>query len=290
MFMKNLLFTDKEEKMTLSAAHLYLDKPGFGNSVNRDESVNYNEYMRSTLAAKDKIQMSGRLCCDIFESKERYLSDKCSASITLIPHKTDYCMIQDRGSNLELKATITNAFLTVGRTRLPRTKNTFNYKKYTLYNFIHPAKTKTFEQIVTSGKIPDFMIVFISSEAAQNGGKETNRLVFDHNNVEQVTMSKLSAIPSTTVMNLDFERDLYAAGYLSLFKDLKAKLDLDYESYDSGYTIYGFTPNKSTSNEIGETKISIRFRTDPPANLVISVLCIGEKTLRLNTHGAVVAQ
>jgi hypothetical protein len=122
------------------------------------------------------------------------------------------------------------------------------------------------------GQLPTRLILGFVSNAAYNGSINKNPFKFDHYNLNYLCILNGNQMIPSKPYQPDFEKDLYARSYLSLFTDLNRyhnspNVNINFEEYKGGYTLYAvdLTPDMASNeshssiNKSGNIAIDIKF-------------------------------
>ena len=110
------------------------------------------------------------------------------------------------------------------------------------------------------GQLPTRIILGFVSNQAYNGNTKKNPFKFSHYNLNYLTILNDGVMIPSKPFQPNFENDLYARCYLSLFTDLNRyhnyqNININYEEYKCGYTLYAvdLTPDLAAN----ESHVSI---------------------------------
>ena len=136
------------------------------------------------------------------------------------------------------------------------------------------------------GQLPTRIILGLVSNDAYNGNISKNPFLFNHYNLSYLCILNGNQTIPARAYQPNFEKDLYARSYLSLFTDLNRyhtspDININYSEYKNGYTLFAFdlTPDMASSdnhisvNRSGNIAIDLKFSSELPetVNLLMYV-------------------
>lgn len=294
-YIKSTVFSTEDEQHELESAQLYIDRPGLINTVALDVSKNKGEYLRadSTWDGKE-VEVYTPVMSDLLQT-DGYFPDNVSISIRLYPAKSECCVVAR--NPVQYKITITDATLYVPRCKLstPVPKNIeYETEFYKMLTYTHPSSSTHFSKMLdTSAKLPKKIAVMLIKEKQFNGNYSDSGFHFKHLNVSNITVqSNGHSFPNSSGLCPDFKARQYSDVYEALFSKLHAKnINFDYNTFDQGYTIFGFnlTPSGISDDEKksrqGSCVLDITFGKAPDENVVVLILLIYDARFRFDSRG-----
>ena len=132
------------------------------------------------------------------------------------------------------------------------------------------------------GQLPTRIILGFVSNQAYNGNSKKNPFNFSHYNVNYLTVLNDGVMLPSKPFQPNFDNDLYARCYFSLFTDLNRyhnfqNVPISYSEYNKGYTLYAIdlTPDLAASEshisipKTGNIALDIKFSTPLPETVTL---------------------
>ncbi|GBO29575.1 Uncharacterized protein F54H12.2 [Araneus ventricosus] len=145
------------------------------------------------------------------------------------------------------------------------------------------------------GQIPTCLILGFVSNAAYNGSVAKNPFKFHHYNLNYLSILDGSKMIPAIPFQPNFESNLYARSYLSLFTDLNRfhnsqNININYEEYKGGYSLYAvdLTPDlafgecHTSVNRIGNIAIDLKFALPLPETVSLIVYAQYRNTIEID--------
>ena len=247
---------------------------------NIPDGTNKGAYVRYQRTKKSNVfECIGRLHCEIFNQPKLILND-CSFTVRL--HLNDQKFYLMSGSDKRYTVVIDSAILFINHTKvsdsvreahelaLMKANAKYPVRQIQMKYFTRSAgRTDLSEQNLVTGTLPRKLIFGLVETGAFTGQLSKNPFNFFHFNVEAVVLRVNSQTVPYENFNLDFEKNLFCQGYISLlhgthrlYRDKGMYLTAD--EYSNGNTLYAFdlTPDQSNShfNLIREGTISLEIK------------------------------
>ena len=240
------------------------------------------------------VQLSGVRHADLMGIRS-YIPNGISLGLKLYPSASEFCLMSPNTSTRYL-VDITdcrllvqyveptkqllvehNEMLTKGPALLPFWRS--NVRCFTI-----PANMTTWGvDGIFSDQIPDTLTVGLVSTASYTGKLDKNPFNFQNFALSFLGFYVEGAPVNSTVLQPDFENDLYTEEYLSLFdeKNTPGRGSLiEWEDYKLGYALYRFRVMESVQRayakasacgRAGQSRLSLRF--DEPLPESVMVIC-----------------
>ncbi|GFR10292.1 uncharacterized protein F54H12.2 [Trichonephila clavata] len=145
------------------------------------------------------------------------------------------------------------------------------------------------------GQLPTRLILSFVSNEAYNGNLAKNPFKFHHYDLNYLSILDGSKMIPAIPYQPNFENDIYARSYLSLFTDLSRfhnsqNININYEEYKSGYTLYAIdlTPDLASGechtsiNRTGNIAIDVKFAKPLPETVSLIAYAQYRNTIEID--------
>ncbi|GFQ70901.1 uncharacterized protein F54H12.2 [Trichonephila clavata] len=145
------------------------------------------------------------------------------------------------------------------------------------------------------GQLPTRLILGFVSNEAYNGNFSKNPFNFQHYNLNYLSVLEGSKMIPSKPFQPNFDNNLYACSYLSLFTDLNRfhnsqNINITYGEYSKGYTLYAIdlTPDMAAGethmsiNRTGNIAIDIKFAVPLPETVSFIVYAEYRNTIEID--------
>lgn len=285
-----LLYPESAQINLLSAGLFYKDDIGKYEGLD-PTAANANDSLKqrwNRTKASSLFDLYGALHLDL-GTQPKLLINGVSVRIKLEKAKNAFSLLADTGS---FKLHIENASLFVRRceisgsilvghekalerslVQMPFTRT--EIKTFTLSTGL---KSVTIPNAV-NGPLPSRMILTMVSNSAFNGDLKKNPFHFKHYSLNHISLSENGVqIPATAYVP-NFEKNVYARNYMSLFTDLaKHDTNIKYDEYkDLCFYVFDLTQDFSASDPFsnvlrsGDLSVQLRFEKDLPETVTLLV-------------------
>jgi hypothetical protein len=206
------------------------------------------------LAGSKSREFMGPLYLDMF-SQSKYLLPGVNVRVKLTRSKNDFVLINS-GSKI-VKVVLEQAILYVRKVKVaPSVLEAHEHYLATSGNALYPLQqtemlTYTMAQGTRNhmqdnllrGQLPKLLIVGLVSNDAFNGNMKKDPLLFDHNNLNYVTLYRDGeSVPYTQPLQPDFDNGFVARSYLSMVQCL----EMFNSNLSNGITLKDFTSGGRT--------------------------------------------
>ena len=306
-YLRNFLFTSKQEQRALESAMFLKDNSFYVNHVLSDDKNPGGRVRRLIIQEEKSVVLYTPVNLDILQSGA-YIPDNTGFTLKFYPAKSDKCLQQTMTSSgtpptrsfIQVKMTITHAELHVPRCHLssiPKSVTT-DFECCKVFNYVSPKEMKSFSCSLNSEMIPSKMAIVILSEDRYEGTKGKSGIVFNHHKVSNITIkSNGRVLPTLGGMNMDPEKKNWSEAYDSIFSQLNAiNPNLQLSTFDNGNAIYGVNlqpekqNDKSMKSMRGTCDVNITFQEAPTTNVVILMFCYFQSRFLLDRNGVFVSE
>ena len=261
-YLENLLsYNNIEKKCVLEGDVFAKDAANLFNTVTVDAATaNNSGFMarRKKFLDKKSVQLQGRLHCDLF-NLDHFMVNSVGITLELTKSKPEFYLIGD--STDAYHFVFEECFLRIRRQvispsvmaahALTAEHATYKYpvKRVVLKPFVIPhASTKCVVSAICIGVMPRRVICGFLETKAYDGDIKKNPYEFKNFELESLILKVNSkSLPISNGLKFDFAHDRYLDGYRSLTKIIK-DLDITYEEYKNGYTLFAFDLNPDISS------------------------------------------
>ena len=171
---------------------------------------------------------------------------------------------------------------------------TYKYpiKRVVIKSFVIPeSSVKITIPKICEGILPRRILVGFLRTDAYDGAYDHNPYYFENLGKTALSLKVNSkSLPITNGLKFDFAKNLYLDGYKSLVK-ITQDLDITYEEYKSGYTLFAFDLNPDISScahysPLNDGIIELEITKAAPHNVSYTCICYCEydNIIELNKH------
>lgn len=267
----------------------------------QNHKVNRGFKKRHDLLANGKMELIGRLHCDIF-LQDRYLPNGVDMNIKLIRSPATFNLI---GHTEGLQAPnysvdIESAVLYVRRVKVNpgiivehnKLLNAGKHLKFPLrrsvvntFTISAGTQSKIHDHAIT-GQLPRRMCLAMVTNRAYNGSFDTSPYRFQHFNITQLSLNVEGETIPAQPLKMNFGTNDYLRAYLSLFEGTGMLYDnkgncISRKDYKNGYTIFCFdlTADMADGNHMdpikhGSVRVDLQF--SEPLDNTINVILYSE--------------
>ena len=293
-YIRNLLFTTKQEQRALESAFFLKDNPMYIDYVLGTET-NQGEKVRNLTIKDDKpVVLYTPVNMDILQSGA-YIPDNTGFTLKFYPAKSDKCILQSISGTetyKHVKMTITHAELHVPKCHLisiPKSVTT-DFECCKVFNYVSLKSMKSFSCSLNSEMIPSKMAIVILAEDRYEGTRGKSGLVFNHFKVSNITVkSNGRVLPTLGGMNMDPEKKNWSECYNAIFSQLNAiNPNVTLSTFDNGNAIYGINlqpENPDKKSVRGTCDVDITFQEAPGTNVVVLMFCYYQSRFAIDRNG-----
>jgi ribonucleoside-diphosphate reductase beta chain len=152
-------------------------------------------------------------------------------------------------------------------------------------------KEISFKEItaVTSGRVPNRMIIGLTENAGLVGDYKINPWNFENANVRSISLTIGGRQYPSKPFSLDYPNNLYMRAYMQMYEGLgimfgDAGVDITYEDFKNGYCLYVFDLTSSETANCGpsviepsrEADVNIQFTFSTPTSKAYSCVVYTE--------------
>lgn len=268
-YIGNLLSYDQDAKRTfLESEFFFKDDNLTAKSVFGTEPKNSGMVARyNRFKTNQPVQMRARLHCDMFNTNKELLTS-VPITIKLTRNKPSFYLT---GVSEHHLIVIDDCFLRVRRITVAKEIMLHHAMELEKKSAQYPIR-RTVVKVVTlpysatsitisnihSGIMPGRVIMGLVKNTDYDGTLDSNPFYFRNYNVQQLTLKVSSqALPYSSGIKMDFDKDTYLEGYWTLFQDIQERsCDITYKEYKNGFTLYAFdlTPDLCNGDHVSKYK------------------------------------
>jgi hypothetical protein len=291
-YLESLLSYNKLEKESvLNGAVFAKDEAGKFNIVtvaaNAQNNKGFIERRKKFLNCKS-VQLQGKLHSDIF-NLNHFMVNSVDLSIELTKSKASFYLIGDDVNEyifnyeecfLRLRRQIISPSVMAAHA-LAAEQTNFKYpmKRVVIKPFVIPhLSTSCIITAICKGIMPRRVICGFLETSAYDGAIKENPYEFKNFGLTSLQLKVNSkSLPVSNGLKFDFENDKYLDGYRSLAKIVK-DLDITYEEYKNGYTLFAFDLNPDISScehysLLKDGSMDLEITTKAPNGTSITLIC-----------------
>lgn len=264
-YLENLLCYGRGAKDTFLRGDLWCkDTAGhmdtFTNNGNNAGAVSRYNIFKNTKGAGNNIEnelaldipLMGKIHCDIFNIN-RYLLN--NVDVKLVLTKADKKFYLKGADSNDFTFKIIDIYLKIRRVvvspsimlahamALEKATAKYPIKRVLVKPFVIPYNSSAFTLSgIHFGVMPTRVVFGIVDTDNYNGATDKNPFNFINCKIEQICLKISSkALPYSTPLKMNFEKNDYLEAYMSLFKNIReADNDISYDEYKNGYTLFAF--------------------------------------------------
>ncbi|XP_067135027.1 uncharacterized protein F54H12.2-like [Centruroides vittatus] len=277
-----LLFYSKDAQKTfLTSALFYKDTAQYMDSL---EDNNEGLSKRFNIAKQSKlIDLIGRLHIDL-SRQPKLLINNVDIRIKLERSKDNFALMASsdnykiiiKNASLKLNKVDVSSSVQIGIEKALQTgliKMPFRRTEVKVFTLSSGIQSSNISNAVI-GQLPYRITIGLVSNVSFNGNVKYNPFNFKNYNLNYICLLKDNQMLPSKPFVLDFDANLYARSFLTLFEDIGCinhhkYTNISYKNYKDGYTLYSFdlTPDRSASeshksvNQIGNISIEVKFKT-----------------------------
>lgn len=287
-FFETLFSYNKEGMETSGACSLFFKDTQEG--VLDDRNDGYKR-RKDYISSSKIVELVGKLRLDI-ASQQRYILNDTNLCISLTRNSDEFCLLWEpstaaSASTLNPKIKFLDASLFVRKHVLYPSISLSVQKHlqnglsahYPLMNsdvkqFTIPSGNQSFiEENVFMGNVPGRIIMGLVSNAAFNGDYKLNPFIFQHFNINYVSLTVNNIPIPMKAMILDFKKQKCLLPYYLMLTSLGLSDDkegsiISRDEFSKGYTFFAYDLNHSQRNDSalvlensGSVRIELRFGT-----------------------------
>ncbi|GBO12257.1 Uncharacterized protein F54H12.2 [Araneus ventricosus] len=304
-FMESLLFSSKSNQDTLQSSALFYKDTAAEHDNVAGASANNGFIARKNRCKLSKtVDLIGILHFDL-ASQPKLLINGVDVKIKLERHKDTFSLMSSAD---DFKLVIGSASLFIRKINVAPSIVLAHEKALERGVIKIPIRRSEVRSFALSnglqsstianafiGQIPTCLILGFVSNAAYNGSVAKNPFKFHHYNLNYLSILDGSKMIPAIPFQPNFESNLYARSYLSLFTDLNRfhnsqNININYEEYKGGYSLYAvdLTPDlafgecHTSVNRTGNIAIDLKFALPLPETVSLIVYAQYRNTIEID--------
>jgi hypothetical protein len=315
-YLENLISFNKIEKISTLAGDLFIkdeatqfenftvEEKTTASSITTIHPVNRGFLKRHEKTINEKsIQLQGKLHCDLF-TMNHLMVNSTTITLTLKKNMPKFYLMGEPLTNKEYYFSFDDCFLRIRRqvispsvmVAISRINEEFTYKypikRVVVKSFVIPeSSVMVYIPKICDGILPRRVVVGLLKTTAYDGRFSENPFYFENLNLTSMSLKVNSkSLPNTNGLKFDFVKNIYLDGYKSICK-LSRDLDISYDEYKDGYTLFAFDLNPDVSScahysALSDGIIDLVFTKLEPHKLSYTCICYCEydNIIELNKH------
>lgn len=283
----------------LSNALWFRDKAGAHSVIQQNLALNAAEYKRGLKVARSAtFEMQGRLMVDCFQTA-RPLPNGVTITLQFYPNESKRCLVAEQ-DDARFVLEILDMYLLVPRiVPKPSLLNKpavlpYSYTQCFRMNIPFPTTNFGPRNVVVTDSLPRRCMVVLLTEKQLNGAFTTNRLEFNHQNVDQILLQVNGVhLPVSEGFKPNWQTQEYGNLYQALFEEIGSPdtIDILREEYSGGFAIFVFNidqknilGDKYPGKQAGSIDLTLHFSQPTTSNLAALVFLEGERVCKINKN------
>lgn len=299
---KHVTYTKGAKKSQLACELYARDTPGEFNSSTNDNK-GYLARSRSTALSR-QLELRGALHLD-FLRQDRFLLNRCSLRIRLIPHSPGFVLMSDKeddytyqikSARFEIaKATLSPALILEHAKMLQKTPARYPVRRSEIKTFsVSLGNMQVVKESLFAGQIPRRLVVGIVAASAFGGTTATNPFNFAHYGLNYICVYVDGERHPSKALTPNFAAGHFTEAFESVLEgsgliDEDRDLDIDLPSYKNGNALYvirlGPSEPDSLANDIrknGTVRLEAKFSAALTATVTFIVMADFENEISID--------
>jgi len=269
--------------------------------------LNQDQIDRNALILRNRpLQLSGKIHCDIFQ-QDKPLIPGVALSIKFIRSKASLAFTAAND------ASVPKAIIRKPKLFVRKFEPSVPYMNALSKKLLHSPAIYHFERVqmrqstinvgqqfaewpnLVSGQLPKMMLIGLVSSKSLSGTYDTTPFNFNHFNLSYINAEIEGKIYPSNGYSLDFNAYQTLPGYdglcrvLEIFNQADRELPFDRQTYEKGFTFYGFdfTPSGTSRGALtvikqGNLNLNLKFSTALTEAVVVVAYLVFDATIAIN--------